>query len=88
MTSADDDVHDDLTRDLYLFFELVCQRCMTTWEPTNPRDVLSTDPEEWADQFSRKFAAVAQALGWGSVAGKVVCPSCLAKERSLRATRT
>jgi hypothetical protein len=77
-------VDENLVRDLYLFFELVCQRCDTTWAPANPSEGLSTVPELWAEQFSEKFGAIAQGLGWGSLQGNVVCPSCLALASATR----
>ena len=77
-----DEVDDNIVRDLFLFFELVCKRCPSTWEPANPTEGLSTDREVWVEQFSQKFAVVAQNLGWGSVEGNALCPDCLAKRRA------
>jgi hypothetical protein len=74
-----EEIDDNIVRDLYLFFELVCKTCPATWEPSNPTEGLSTEPSVWADQFSRKFAIEARRLGWGSIAGDVLCPECLAK---------
>jgi hypothetical protein len=74
-TSADE-VDDNLVRDLYLFFELFCYKCGAHWEPANPNEGLSGAGEVWAEQFSQKFGAVAQSLGWGSEAGNVICPAC------------
>jgi hypothetical protein len=83
MTSTDiDNLDDTIVRDLYLFFELVCKHCPATWAPSNPDEGLSTDPDVWVDQFSKKFAAVAQNSGWGSVDGNVLCPECLLKARA------
>jgi hypothetical protein len=83
MASPDiESVDDNVVRDLYLFFELVCRHCPTTWEPSSSTEGLSTDPNVWVDQFSKKFAAAAEKLGWGSVEGDVLCPECLAKARA------
>ena len=78
LTGEGTGLDENLVRDLYLFFELVCKSCPASWEPSNKTDGLSTDPAVWADQFSRKFAAEAGDLGWGSIGGDVVCPKCLA----------
>jgi hypothetical protein len=41
MTSGKaDGVDENLVRDLYLFFELVCQKCDATWAPSNPTEGL------------------------------------------------
>jgi hypothetical protein len=83
MTSSDiDNLDENIVRDLYLFFELVCKRCPASWEPSNPTEGLSQEPSVWADQFSTKFAATAQSLGWGSIEGDVLCPECLANTRA------
>ena len=79
---ATSSIDDNIVRDLYLFFELVCKKCPATWEPSNPTAGLDTGRKDWVDQFAAKFAAVAQQLGWGSVEGDVMCPECLAKARA------
>jgi hypothetical protein len=80
MTSANiNNVDENVARDLYLFFELACKRCLSTWEPPNPLDGLSAEPSAWADRFSTKFAGMAQSSGWGSIEGDVLCSECLAK---------
>jgi hypothetical protein len=76
---ANDERDENIVRDLYVFFELFCKRCPAHWEPSNPTEGLSTEPAVWAEQFSRKFPAEAQSLGWGSIAGDVVCSECMAK---------
>ena len=81
--SDSEEVDDNLVRDLYLFFELVCKKCPATWAPSNPTEGLSAEPEVWADQFSRRFAAEAQRLGWGSVDGDVLCSKCLPGQRRI-----
>jgi len=80
-TSADE-VDENLVRDLYLFFELFCHQCDAHWEPSSPTEGPSEVPQVWAEQFSQKFAAVAQGLGWGSVAGNVICPACRSPKRT------
>ena len=69
-------VNDDLVRDLYLFFELVCLRCGAAWAPDQESEI-EAGPEPWADRFSTHFGRVAQAAGWGSVEGNVLCSACL-----------
>jgi hypothetical protein len=71
-------VNEDLVRDVYLFFELVCKRCPTVWAP-DPNAEIAPGPEPWAERFSAYFGRQAQAAGWGSVDGNVVCPVCLRK---------
>lgn len=81
MTTSDLD--ENISRDLYLFFELVCKQCPATWEPSNPTEGLSSEPDIWVEQFSTKFAAVAQRMGWGSIDGDVLCPDCLARAKAI-----
>jgi len=73
------ELDDSVVRDLFLFFELFCKRWPAHWEPSNPAGGLSADPAVWAEQFSRRFAAQAQCLGWGSVNGDLLCSECLAR---------
>ena len=80
-TQRTTDVDDSLVRDLYLFFELVCQRCGADWVP-DQQDEIGAGPEPWADRFSMHFGRVAQLMGWGSSEGNVLCPSCLAGNKA------
>ena len=74
-----DDVNEDLVRDLYLFFELYCQRCNAVWEPPDPNRDFGVQGQAWAESFSAYFASVARKEGWGSLEGNVLCPLCLAE---------
>jgi hypothetical protein len=77
VTSSDSiNIDDNVRRDLYLFFELVCQRCGARWEPPGATEIPGQG-EAWAEAFAAHFETVARAAGWGSVAGDVLCPSCL-----------
>ena len=73
---------ENLVRDLYLFFELVCHRRGADWVPDQAIDI-GVGPELWADRFSEHFGRVAQAMGWGSFGGNVLCPTCLAREKAI-----
>jgi hypothetical protein len=79
MTSFDSGGADDnIVRDLYLFFRLVCQRCSAEWERrVNLNEQFNSKGEAWAEAFASHFGPVAQAEGWGSVDGNVMCPSCM-----------
>jgi hypothetical protein len=79
VTTASDSgsADDNLVRDLYLFFELVCQRCGAGWEPGNLTEKVSGTGEAWAEAFAAHFGPFAQAEGWRSIDGNVLCPTCL-----------
>jgi len=54
MTSSDSSgVDDNLVRDLYLFFRLVCQRCSAEWERrVNLNEQFNSKGEAWAEAFA------------------------------------
>jgi hypothetical protein len=84
MMRESEDLHEDLARDLYLFFELYCQRCHAAWAPPDSDRDFGVQGEEWAERFSTEFARLARDVGWGSFEGDVLCPACVSQRSMTR----
>jgi hypothetical protein len=67
---------DDIVRDLYLFFRLMCWKCGAEYWPSDVDAAQLTPGDKWDEQFALHFAPIAERLGWHSVAGNVFCQSC------------
>ena len=69
-------VNDDLVRDLYFFFR-ACVPALRCRMDSRPGVRNRSGPGAVADRFPTHFGRVAQAAGWGSVEGNVLCSGCL-----------